>query len=153
MGLKSNIKGIIFDLDGTLFHLAVDWQDVRASLQIVIGREVASISELLQSSPENLKAKIISSIDKAEAEGANNGHPLDGVIAGLGELSSHYQIAVVTRNSRKSALIALKKLRISSCILVAREDVSSLKPDPEGFKLALSLLNLPPSEVIAVGDS
>jgi beta-phosphoglucomutase-like phosphatase (HAD superfamily) len=37
--------------------------------------------------------------------------------------------------------------------IVAKEDVTAPKPDPEGYRLALAKLDLPPSEVVALEDS
>ena len=60
---------------------------------------------------------------------------------------------VVTSSLRSSAALILRHIGISPDVLVAGDDVSRGKPDPEPVEVALERAGLRPSDVFAVGDT
>ncbi|HEX3538809.1 MAG TPA: HAD-IA family hydrolase [Acidimicrobiales bacterium] len=82
--------------------------------------------------------------------------PRDGVTAWLEGLAEHgVRLAVATTGSRQWALPLIDKAfglaRFET--VVAGDDVTHRKPDPEAYLVALDRLRLPVSAVVAVEDS
>lgn len=148
-----NIEAIIFDLDGTIFELPVDWEVLRPKIEIIAGRSFTSFGTLYSSALPKQKNSLRQLLDEAEMEAIKRGKVISGVPEILGKLAAIFKIAVVTRNSRYVSKIALKKLGIEDAILVSRDDVEHMKPDPEGINKALTTLNLSKKQAIFVGDS
>lgn len=65
------------------------------------------------------------------------------------------RLALVSTSRRKFIEILLSKLNIKDMfeIVISREDVENLKPDPEAYNKALSLLNISCDNCIAIEDS
>ena len=65
------------------------------------------------------------------------------------------KIGILTRGCREYAEKAVKKVRLQRCIdaIVARDDVSNPKPDPEHPRQLLKILKVKPSETLLVGDT
>lgn len=151
MDFTKDIKAIVFDLDGTLFHLEINWQKLKAGIFERTGKEVVSISKLMED-PENSETAQL--IAQAEIKGAENGTPLLGVSDSLETLSENYKLAIVSRNSREAILKALEIIQPSrQVIVIGREDVSKQKPHPEGLSLALQQLEVDPKCALMVGDT
>jgi HAD superfamily hydrolase (TIGR01509 family) len=65
------------------------------------------------------------------------------------------RLAVVTTTWRANVETVLKVSGLLEAfeVIVAKQDVSALKPDPEGYRLALQKLGLAASEAVAIEDS
>lgn len=73
----------------------------------------------------------------------------------LSRLRDCFKLGVFTGRPRFEAMVLLEREKIArlfDCV-VASEDVSRGKPDPQGLKLVLRKLKLKPSECCYVGDS
>ena len=80
-------------------------------------------------------------------------HPLPGAAAMLAMLLPS-QWAVVTSGSRRLAQARLKACGLPvPDVVISIEDVSRLKPDPEGFIAAAIRLNVDPADCIVFEDS
>lgn len=153
MDIRKNLKGLIFDLDGTLMELKVNWLKLRNKIETNTDQKFDTFNTLFEDKVLFSNKKISDMIEKAEIKGVRDGIILPEVKSTLKLLKNYYKIAIVTRNGRKSALAALKKLHISESILVAREDVNNLKPHPEAIQLAIKKLKLANKNVIIIGDT
>ena len=78
-----------------------------------------------------------------------------GVPSEIVRLSERFTIGVATGSSRPTALQAIESLGLGSLIscLVAGDDVSAGKPDPESYLRAASAMGLLPGQCAAVEDS
>lgn len=148
MDQYKNIKGIIFDFDGTLFDLEVDWAELKNKLKTDIG--VNSLHVINRdSNPQAIKL-----IGEVELEGVKNGFPKSNALKILNKLKFNYKISVTSRNNRCAVIAGLKKIGFNQELpIVAREDVKFQKPHPEALQLALSKMNIKSSEVLVVGDT
>ena len=65
------------------------------------------------------------------------------------------RLALVSTSRRKFIEILLSKLNIKDMfeVVISREDVKNLKPDPEAYNKALSLLNISCDNCITIEDS
>lgn len=73
----------------------------------------------------------------------------------LKSMRGEYATAVVTTASRRNASEILEAFDSASCFdaVIAQEDVSRLKPDPEGFLLAMGRFGVPPGRTVVFEDS
>ena len=151
MDIGQNIKGLIFDFDGTLFDLVIDWEALSQKMQQSFGMD--SLAELDDVAPDK-RQQVIDVIGAAEQEGVQNGQPKPDALDVLRNLSQQYKVAIVSRNNRATILAGLKKIRFAQDILVlAREDVRFTKPHPEALQSALKQFELEPSQVLVIGDT
>lgn len=143
------IKGVIFDFDGTLFDLEVDWRLLNKTLNEKFG-----IKSLTNPFPDNIKNDVIDAIGVFEKKGIEQGVSLVDSQDVLEKLSKEYIIAVTSRNNRATVKDGLKKMGFKKPIeVVGREDVTLPKPHPEALKLTLDKIGLQPGQVVVVGDT
>jgi mannitol-1-/sugar-/sorbitol-6-phosphatase len=156
-------RAILFDLDGVLVdsgekiqqhwsrwavahginpHLAVEACHGRSSVQTV---------ELL--------APHLDAQSEAERLEAEQGMDTKGLqrIAGAYDLLTALPVnawAVVTSGKKETALARLAFAGLPCpVVLITADDVSRMKPDPDGYMLAANRLGVPPEECLVVEDS
>ena len=73
----------------------------------------------------------------------------------LHEQTKNFKKACVTNSIRKSALLMLEKTGQLQYMdfVISNEDVSSPKPSPEGYNIAIEKFNLQPKECMIVEDA
>jgi len=151
MGFPKNIKGIIFDFDGTIFDLAINWQGLNNELH---QKYNTNSLDQLNNLSDTERREVIDKIGAAENLGVEQGHPKPDALATLNVLSTKLAVAVASRNNRETVKAGLDKIGFrKNMLIVGREDVESPKPHPEALQLALEGLGLEPSETIVVGDT
>lgn len=156
-------RALLFDLDGVLVDSIAsvefawrDWaanhnMDADAILRVVHGRRaadtVAAVAPHLNLQDE------VASLSQRESTESRGLHRIEGAAALVRRLDTN-QWAVVTSGTRA---VATFRLRIGGVpmpnTLVAAEDVTKGKPDPEGYLRAAQLLGRKPSECIVVEDA
>ena len=170
-----NIKGIFFDLDGTLFDTAPELiVAINAMLNdMSLGElEEESIKNFIGRGAENLIKKSIGlssgkSPDVYFEEGdslfkkhyimnAAESKIYEGAEDTLKKLRSKgILLACVTNKPEIYTKALLKKSGLSSYLdlIVSGDTVTRMKPDPMPLQYGCDILKLKPSEVIMVGDS
>jgi HAD superfamily hydrolase (TIGR01549 family) len=142
------IRAVIFDMDGTLTRPFLDFPAIRKA--IGIGEPLLENMLALPHGPERLRAFEI--LERFEDEAAEASELNDGVHDVLGFLSKRgIPSGLVTRNSRRSTDLTLRKHTLSFEIVVTREDAPA-KPRPEPLWLICDRLRVPPGEAMMVGD-
>jgi HAD superfamily hydrolase (TIGR01509 family) len=165
------VKGFFFDLDGTLvdtheanylaYHHAVKFitsveLDEKLKLSIKSGENSNSfLPKLLPNTHSNVIDQI--NIKKKEL------YPqfleksvINDYLAGfLRQMSDYYVTALVTTAKKPNALAVLRAHDLEKyfSFMIFGDDVTSMKPDPEAYNLALKHSSLKASEVIAFEDS
>jgi len=143
------IKGIIFDLDGTLIDADYDWKKVREILGIREGSILSNFEEL----PPLEREKKEAILKKIEREHTERAHLVPGVKELLLFLRKHsIKTALVTNNTRDNVDYILSKFTLSFDTILTRED-GFYKPDPKPMYEAIKRLGLIRDDVIAIGDS
>ncbi|MFQ5986715.1 MAG: HAD family hydrolase [Thermoplasmata archaeon] len=148
---------VVFDLDGTLVRLEVDWQEARASLAQVTHRfgkapEDRTIWEMLRAATGEEGAALDRALRRFEMEGSKRARRLP-----MGDVLPHLskgELGVVTLNCHACAAEALRATGLTPYIgaIVAREDTDRVKPDPEPLLLCVERLGGRPGQAVFVGD-
>jgi len=155
--VSDDYEGIVYDLDGTLVHLAVDWDAVRSDVAAVYeaaGIEIdADLWTMLEDAAEHdLEAAVESTIAGHERDGARDSRrlPLADELAGVDRPT-----AVCSLNCEAACRIALDVHELTDAVdvVVGRDTVTTPKPDPEPLEHAIGELGLRPEQCLFVGDS
>lgn len=169
------LKAVLFDFDGTLVDsesaytevfskwmwehgVSFEQQDqVNALIKpgITWGDCLYLMSTVTQEQLDVKKAQA-DLMQRIEQHIMEVGVPLkEGVRAALEQLSSHYQLAIVSSSPHSVVARTLEHHRLQHYFqkIVALEDVQYPKPHPEPYQLALNQLKLNPTQVVAMEDS
>jgi len=172
------IKAAIFDLDGTIADFNLDYKTLRAEVRLLLMdcgfppslfSVTESIFEMLKKAEiylrnnggskkdvEEVKKRVFAMADKYEVDAARRTSLLPGVMDALTELKKmNLKMAVFTISGEKAANYILRTFRLKNffSVVVTRERVPMVKPDPAHLEAALKLLVVPPEETVVVGDS
>src|SRR5579875_918864 len=82
-------------------------------------------------------------------------HPIATVVAHVSRQHGHLPMAIVSGSPRLTILKTLEALKMSDCFqaIVAAEDYTRGKPDPEPFLTAAKLLNTEPKDCLVFEDA
>jgi len=142
------VRLVVFDMDGTITRPHLDFRRIRA--EIGIPEPLLENMMALPPGPERERAFAI--LERHEDDAAEKSE-LNGDARGILELlrARGVRTALVTRNSRRSALRVLEKHALAFDLVVTRED-APVKPRPEPLWLICERLGVPPAEALMVGD-
>lgn len=156
--MDSDYEAVVYDLDGTLVHLAVDWQIVATDVIKVYdeaGVDVtgADLWALLERAADyGIREEVESAISRHEHAGARDSRRLS-----LADelLDRSVPVGVCSLNCERACRIALDTHDLAGGVdsVVGRDSVATHKPDPEPLLATLSELGVDPSEAVFVGDS
>ena len=143
------IRGVIFDLDGTLVDSGLDFHQIRREMGI---EGSPPLLETLIAMPPEEAARCWEILHEHERRGANRATVLPGVRAFLDELAARgWSRGVVTRNSRATTLALLSRLGLEVDPVVCREDAPA-KPDPAAIWRICEVWQVEPRECVMIGD-
>lgn len=166
------LKAVLFDFDGTLAELNVDFIRMRrAVLDLMAGYCAPSdgienlyvlemieaarglISDRRPGKGEEFFSRAHTVISSIETEAAREGSLLPGTGEMLGELRRRgIKTAVVTRNCRAAVLRLFPDIDSRCDAVITREGAPRVKPHPDHLLTALGFLNVEPSCSAMVGD-
>jgi len=169
--MTREIRGIIFDFDGTLVDAtdailncvglvargcgfaAPPPEDVRR----MIGRPLVEIfsAAVPAASPSDVERYVEEYRRLFFTSSASRIRVLPGVARTLAHLSSRFGLGIATSRTSDGAerILETLGLRPHISVIVGVEDVERTKPEPEPVLKALRLLGLPPEEGVMVGDT
>jgi len=156
--VNGDYDAVVYDLDGTLVRLAVDWLDVE--------REVAT--RLREAGVDPSEHDMWEMLDAAEAAGVGDdvheliaAHERDGAtraerLPGADEPTTlDAPAAVLSLNCEAACRTALERhdLLDDFRVVAGRDTVPARKPDPRALTWVLDELGVAPADALFVGDS
>ena len=143
------IRGVIFDLDGTLVDSGLDFDLMRREMGLLPGH---GLLETIETLPESEAERCRAILARHEWEGAQRATLMPGVPEFLRELAARgLHRAIFTRNARSVTLATLARLALDFDMVIAREDAPA-KPDPAAIWRICAQWRLQPAEVALIGD-
>ena len=142
------IRGVIFDMDGTLTLPHMDFQALRRELGIAAG----DIVNYMRSVSGTEKDRVEAILHRFEEDAAVNAELQPGAHDLVAALRARgIKVGLLTRNSRRSVETVCAKFGLTFDATVTREDAPH-KPSPEPVLKLARLWGLPPAEIMMVGD-
>ncbi len=167
------LDAIVFDLDGTLVQLTIDFGQMRAEVIEIVERYAVAVdarrqglltleliadvtAELSRRSPQQaarFAAEAHAAIEAIEVEAARRADLFAGVPELLAWLRDRgLKLGIITRNCRAAARKVLESLEPLVGVVLTRDDVPAVKPDPLHLRRALETLGVPGERALMVGD-
>jgi HAD superfamily hydrolase (TIGR01509 family) len=147
--MRPSVRGVVFDLDGTLVVQELDFEAMRREIGLPPGTPLLEAVERLDGTGRERAVAVLRRHELAAAETAALNPGVAGFLdwlAGRG-----VRRAVLSRNMREAVLKVLRRCGLSFDLVVARED-APYKPSPEGLRQICAAWGLAPAEVLMVGD-
>jgi HAD superfamily hydrolase (TIGR01509 family) len=163
-----SVRGVVFDLDGTLVDSYELHQHALGAATRAVGMAppgAARVFMAQRATDVATVAALTGTADPAVAWAAYHEaflgrlaetgvRPTDGTGEALRRLrEAGIVTGVCTGRTRKLAEAMLAAAGLAVDLTVAREDAGAPKPAPDGLRLALSRLGLSPGSALFVGDS
>jgi phosphoglycolate phosphatase len=166
------IKAVIFDFDGTLAVLNIDFSEMRELIFDLMGRSgineeairekylleiIDEVYEmLLEKNPSGAELFYQESHDilhEVEMKAAEEGRLLPGAGATLkGLRGKGIKVGIITRNCEDAVRKVFPKIDDFCDIFVSRNSVTKVKPHPDHLTRAMDSLKISAEEAIMVGD-
>jgi phosphoglycolate phosphatase len=164
------IKGVVFDFDGTLTELTLDFTDMRRELEKHILKYVSPeilaelgglfMLEMIYAVQKHLGQRgpafrdeayaLLREIEVEAADGKGVYPYTREVLRSLREMGM--KVGVMTRNCEGAVRKVFPDIDEYADTMVTREDVPVVKPDPSHPRAVLNRLGVAPSEAFLVGD-
>lgn len=150
--------GIVYDLDGTLVRLCVDWDAAANDIEAIYRRAGIDVAdqdlwELFDTAEDHgLSSAVEATLSGHEREGARRSTRLP---AADDLATTDRAVAVCSLNSEAACRIALEihDLARHVQVVVGRDTTDVHKPDPGSLLAAVERLGVPRDRVVFVGDS
>ncbi|WP_435359475.1 HAD family hydrolase [Haloarchaeobius sp. DFWS5] len=149
---------VVYDLDGTLVRLAVDWEATAETIAPILrdrgwDGDANDALDLLPIADElDARAAVDPHLEAAEVEGARQSERLPM----LDEfVESDVPVGICSLNCEAACHEALDAHGVERSVgaVVGRDSVETRKPDPEPLLAAVSALDTKPERTLFVGDS
>jgi phosphoglycolate phosphatase len=150
---------VVFDLDGTVVHLDVDWARVDAETATILESHDVPPTETawgaLDAADEDAAAAVAELLADHERRGAEHSWRLPAAADLRALAESGRPTAVCSLNCEAAVRTALAEhdLTDAADVVVGRDTVGSRKPDPGPLLAALRPTGVPPARSLFVGDS
>lgn len=168
----TQVDTVVFDFDGTLAELNIDFDQMRRSIYELVSRcgvdpqtlrhkfvleviaETCVILEKRSHSPsQSFQEEAFRIIETIEVEAARKGELFDGTKELLTALRKHsISAGIITRNCARAVHTVFPDITDYCPVVVCRNDVKQVKPHPEQINLALSRLGGSASRAMMIGD-
>lgn len=154
---RQEYDAYVYDLDGTLVRLDVDWGEVAEAVAAVLRARGVDVDEadlwsMLERSEETgYRQPVEEKIAEFEREGAKTAQRLPLTKA----LPHEEPVGVCSLNSEAACRIALERYGLDNAVryVVGRDSVATEKPDPEPLLRAVEALGVPAERTLFIGDS
>lgn len=158
-------NAVIFDFDGVLAKIHVDWPALKMELRQLIADHLGQcekltpfdlqLNSILETAPASLIAKVNQTIASYELADFDRHLVFPEMLTTAKRLADEgITLFICSSNTRVVIEQILKGVNMLGCFrqIVSREDVSQRKPDPEGVLKILAGHGLRPEDVLFIGD-
>lgn len=144
-----HIRGVVFDLDGTLVSCDLCFQKMREVIGCPLEEDILTFVASLDDKDQTIANRKIKDLELADAHAATW---IDGAKQFI-QLLATYSIpmAIITRNSREASLIKKNNNQIPIERIISREDAPA-KPDPTALISLAKEWQLAPNSLLYIGD-
>ena len=144
------LRGVIFDLDGTLVDSQLDFAAIRRETGFPQG--IGLLEYMASLTCEQARSSAMATIHRHEMAGAAMATWMPGARElMLGLTNANIPVGIVTRNSREAAEHTAAVLSMPTVDLLARDDAPP-KPNPAGLLQLAQGWNINAEELVYVGD-
>lgn len=144
-----SLKGVIFDMDGTVVDVPYDWTRIKSEL----GTRGRPILSYIASLPEPEKSRKKRILEKHEERATAQAVLKDGMKSFIDFLhSNRMKTALVTNNSRKNVSFLINKYDLHFDSIISREQ-GLWKPEGTPFLAVMKKWGLEKNECCVIGDS
>lgn len=144
------LRGVIFDLDGTLIDSRLDFDAMRRDMELTSGEPILEALDALPAGEQ--KERCLAILRDHELRGAHRATLMPGAGQALAELTRvKLPQAILTRNSRETTDLVLNRLQLNFSHVLTREDAPP-KPDPAGLLRICAAWGCAPRDAMFVGD-
>jgi phosphoglycolate phosphatase len=170
--IKGLIKAVVFDFDGTLAKLNIDFSAMRGEIMALIADyrvppdsfQSLYALEMIEAGSEAISRrdpedgrrfakKALELVYDIEMEGAKSAGLLEGIKEMLEDLKKiEMKAGIVTRNCRDAVLMIFPDFHNYVNSLITREFTKKVKPHPDHLRVALDSLDTFPDQAAMVGD-
>jgi len=164
-----NKKVIVFDLDGTIVRLSVEWISLKNQLMneyLKIYDESCSfesvsacLSKIVERNDSYVLEFFFDIIRQYELEKIQETQPIEESVFFVNNkelfgVKENSKLAILSLNTRRTIISSLKLVKIFKKFdfIVGREDVRKWKPNPEGLFKIQNHYNVKMEEMIYFGD-
>ena len=149
-----SIRGVLFDLDGTLtLPGALDFPAIKTEMGCPVDHPIL---EYLETQPRERREVLMEVLEQKEEAAAEVSRPNEGAEACLRMLKGRgMYLGILTRNSERSVRKVIEKFEgvtVEDFAAVITRDCSLPKPHPDGVLEAARRMGVSPGEVLMVGD-
>lgn len=149
--ILKEIRGVVFDLDGTIVDSKLDFKAMRNDLGVSQSKGI--LEEIEKVECEIARANFMGLIREHELRGVSDSILMKGFDTYYNYLQSKkLPIAILTRNSFEVTNLTLKKFKLNFDTIYTRDNCAP-KPSPEGLIKILEEWKMSPNEIIYIGDS
>lgn len=148
-----DIKLIIFDLDGTIAQLDIDWKRLKKQLVEKFGPDFEYIDRGIEKANRKIQKEVYKMIEFYELENTANLIPNRKIVKIIQGLKNK-RLAIFSTNMRKTVKVVLERIGLKDLfsLIIAKEDVLKHKPYPEGLLRILDLTKVNRKKAIYIGD-
>ncbi|RAJ99041.1 HAD family hydrolase [Aliidiomarina maris] len=144
-----HIKGIIFDLDGTLVSSSLDFNAIRRDIGCPPQQDIL---DYLAALPANEREQAQALVFQHELDDAHSSDWMPNAQSFIHQCAlAKIPMAIVTRNSAQPTHIKVTRNGIPISHVVTREQ-SKPKPDPSALLAIAQQFDLPSDAIMMVGD-
>ncbi|MEM1010745.1 MAG: HAD family hydrolase [Planctomycetota bacterium] len=146
-----HVRGVLFDMDGTLTRPTLDFDAIRRDIGLPPGRAILEAMDELSPADRAEAERVLHRHEQADAEASELDPACHDVLQELGRRGLPF--AVITRNSRMVVETVWRVHGLPPCPTIARDDGLPFKPDPTPLHIAAERIGRRCSECLMVGDS